>query len=390
MPQKRNGKTWLGWTEKEDNLLRQLFSNGGNTSIDGTLKSFPLRTKQSIKKRMEKLGLRATTYMDWTTEEDEVLRRSYEESDSIHDLVPLLIGRDYNAIRSRANLLGLKRKILPVHNKNFFDVPNEINCSVAGFIAADGCISDMDRLTLRLSSKDRSHLIVIKDLLSFNGNVYDYKNNYDLHVTKKGRTNVYAGTQSTCSIQISCPEVSLKLKTHWNITPRKTFTLTPPNLVNNRLILAYISGLIDGDGWIVKDKDERASGEAVYSIAIMGTKELIEWVKNTFDRLVPNSNAAQLQPTESENIYDYKVSSFKSYWLAKLFLSLDIPRLDRKWDILREWVTLVENGDCLSERGLRALIDKKPSDDILTEFGLLESTKEILEKVTLENLAASS
>ncbi len=308
--------------------------------------------------------------LPWTPAEDIIIRDRFAVSENLKEVMPYLPGRTYNAIRTRANAcLGVKMKKLPVHDTHCFDTPTEVNCSWAGYLAADGCISDKGRLALGIASKDRTHVEDLIRYMGFTGRIYDYVRPYkDLKVKKYGKISTYAGVLHTSSVQIQCPAVCVQLATHWNITPRKTHTLIPPNLTDDRLIVAYLSGFIDGDGWIVEDK---STAHTQYNIGVMGTTEMMTWVKVTFDRLVGGTDRAALQPTESTNICDYKVSGVKVYWLAKLFLSLDVPRLERKWVKLRRFIERVENGDVTQrlKGGIRAAC---PSEDTLIRFGLIE------------------
>ncbi len=320
----------------------------------------------------------------WTPTEDAILKQQFANGKDItRDVMPLLPGRTYNAIRSRATkYLGVKMKKLPIHDRTFFDVPNEINCSIAGFLAADGCISNIGRLTLGLSTKDRSHLETIVKAVQYSGRIYDYVRPYNLIVKKYGKETPYDGTLYVSTIQIQCPELCAALARNWNITPRKTHTLLPPPLTNPRLVMAYLSGLIDGDGWIIEDKSDPTRG-CRYTICVMGTKEMMEWTKAMFDLYVPHSDGAALQPNESSNIYDYGIGGAKVYWLAKLFWALDIPRLTRKWDKLKDLIGKVEGGMC-SPRFRRAVARCHPSDEILAAFGLHVSVTQPLEPQEVE------
>lgn len=311
-----------------------------------------------------------TSSNPWTPAEDAIIKARFESCKSLKEVLPFLPGRTYNALRTRANAyLGLKMKRLPQHNRTYFDIPTEVNCALAGYIAADAYISPRGRLTFNISSKDRAHLVTFTNLVGFTGRIYDYTRAYtNLKVKKYGKVTSYDGVLHIACVQIQCPEVCTKLNEHWNITTLKTRTLRPPNLTNDRLIMAYLSGFIDGDGWMVEDNSAK---HTQYSIGVMGTKEMMEWTKVIFDRLVPGAHAAELQPTESENIYDYKVSGVMAYWLAKIFLSLDVPRLDRKWDKLRRLVKRVETG-VVSQKFQATVVKCCPSVDTLARFGLTE------------------
>ncbi len=313
----------------------------------------------------------------WSPVEVALLREKFSSCKSIKEVTPFLPGRTYNAIRAYAQEIGVKMKKLPTYDKAAFSTPTEVNCSIAGFLAADGYVSEKGRLTVNLSSKDRSHLETIVRFMAYTGRIYDYSRAYNLTVKKYGKESLYSGTQKTSTIQIQCPEACADLFRHWNITTRKSKTLCPPHLTDLRLIAAFLSGFIDGDGWIVEDASDSRCSMPQYSIALIGTRAMLEWTKSIFDACVPNASNAQLQDTESEDIYDYKVTGTKAYWLAKIFLSLDIPRLDRKWDKLRRMISLIE-GPTISKRLRTNLISCCPPDDTLNLFGLGETKRNLL------------
>ncbi len=171
-----------------------------------------------------------------------------------------------------------------------------------------------------------------------------------------------------CRLEIGCSKWHSDLTKHWNITPRKTATLMPPNLTDNKLKMAFISGAICGDGWICQTVND--SGYLSFGCGITGTKELLEWIQATFESLVPNMDAKKLMDNGSPNCRDYNVWGATFYWLCKMFLSLDILRLDRKWNIAQDFITLVEGGG-VSTRMQSQIEKKRPTDAVLTEFGLL-------------------
>lgn len=310
----------------------------------------------------------------WTEQEINTLKESYPKVDKVDEMRTLLPGRTYSAIRSKAEDMGIINRFLPTQNNTFFNEPNEINSAIAGFIAADGCVSDKGRIHINLSRKDRNHLEKIVELTKYEGNIYDYESKFSVAININGKAERVPGQTLTSLVQIQAPQWAEDLKKHWNIVPRKTFLMIAPNVVDIRLSLAYISGLIDGDGWIVQ------STPCSYMIAIMGTHALMTWVKSIFDAIVPanSKNGQHLKSVSDKDSYEYKITGTKAYWLGKLLLSLDIPRLDRKWDKLRSFIYYIENEPDRSTRRKSDLKKLKPSDDILRQFGLYESSQKLL------------
>lgn len=108
-------------------------------------------------------------------------------------------------------------------------------------------------------------------------------------------------------------------------------TLCPPTNLTKEQNLAFICGLIDGDGTIILSKQNRLE------LSIIGTGEIINWIKNIFDYLVLNktkllAKARQRLDRDSENHWVYKVTGFRAYSILSELMKLQVPRLDRKWN----------------------------------------------------------
>jgi len=106
-----------------------------------------------------------------------------------------------------------------------------------GFIAADGGLRSPKhgggrRLTLNLSAKDRSHLILLNSTLGSSGPLRRWKSR---------------GPNGGYRLTISSAKMCRDLESH-GITPRKTFSLGPPTGIPSRLNLHFIRGYFDGDG----------------------------------------------------------------------------------------------------------------------------------------------
>lgn len=274
----------------------------------------------------------------WTEQEDKILKQFYLEDDFLAKIRQHVPNRCYNAIKARANLLGMKRVILPTKDDDFFATPNIHNAVVCGFFAADGCISN-GRFTISISQKDLTYLVYIKNLLRFTGNI-------NLFTTKPLITPgspmpyIFKG----CSLQFgNCNKMIRDLRQVWGITERKTHTIKAPPIQDLKIALSFVNGLIDGDGWICLAKASNARYGNSLNINVMGTEDMMRWVKAIFDSLTPLSTEANLLKTSTTGIYSYKISGIRAYLIGKLMLKLDIIRLDRKWDKVREYINTIEN-----------------------------------------------
>ena len=242
----------------------------------------------------------------WSPREDVVLRKYYGRLSYAE--ISRSTGRSWSAVRNRASYLGmtgssnLGRKYSA--NTEFFSTPNIINSYWAGFIAADGCVSDGGRLSIGLAVVDVAHLDRLCLDLDYTGGVKMYG----------------AGPKLT----VHSKKIVRDLKDNFNITPRKSTTLKPPN-INGGLAMAYICGVIDGDGSISSKP----------RITIYGTGLLLEWIRGHFESWTTESKYRRSKVRKIQrHLHSYKVSSRRASEVAEKLLSVDVPRLSRKWSEL--------------------------------------------------------
>lgn len=209
-------------------------------------------------------------------------------------------------------------------NELFFSEPGTLNSYWAGFIAADGCILEKkvnNLLQVELGYKDIEHLKKFKEDISFNGNIYRVK-----------RTcNCYKEQKYSCKICISSQKICDDLANNYNITPRKTKTIKPPIHLNNINALAFICGLIDGDGCITLNTNN-------VTIRCCGTLELVEWAANKINELINTDDNIIIQ--KQPGCYIFVVSKSKNILiLYKQIKTINIPLLRRKWDLVEKYNT---------------------------------------------------
>lgn len=251
----------------------------------------------------------------WTPEEKELVLLNYGKL-TYRQMEELLPGRTWTAIRHQARLskltgnsnLGRKYSV----NKQFFHIPNLLNSYWAGFIAADGCIRDTGRLAIALANLDAIHLEKLVADISYTGRV----------IVEEKRV----------ALTISCKEIVDDLLTNFNITPRKSKTLQPPNINDESLVSAFITGLIDGDGSI----GQKRKGNIC--ITLYGTKAILLWVKSFFDKWTTPTNYKLSEVrkfNDGRELYYYHVCSQRAKEIGLRLLSFDVPRLERKWNKIR-------------------------------------------------------
>jgi hypothetical protein len=116
------------------------------------------------------------------------------------------------------------------------------------------------------------------------------------------------------------------LQRNFNIGPQKSLVLSPPNIKDQNLILAYIVGYIDGDGTVGHYKATH-SDRFDWIMSVTGTYMLLSWIKESFDQLVPPISercARVLNRTKNGKIlpvFQYSIRGHRA-----------CPRLARKWE----------------------------------------------------------
>ena len=118
-----------------------------------------------------------------------------------------------------------------VNDVLFTDIKSEVQAYVLGFITADGSIDNKGpSLKIKLSRKDREHLLKLRNIFESTSPIHDY--------------NYYKDISST--LIISNKKLVKDLE-KYNIFSNKTFVVEFP-ILPDHLIRHYIRGVFDGDG----------------------------------------------------------------------------------------------------------------------------------------------
>lgn len=193
------------------------------------------------------------------------------------------------------------------NDTDFFSQPSTLNSYWAGFIAADGCIIDSSspHLSLHLHLKDRGHIEAFnRDTGSTNPLLYGKSNNV--------KCNYY------------CRQWVDDLSGHWNVVPRKSHTLLPPNITTPEHIRSFIVGYVDGDGcW---DWHNTNTGSYL-RLQVEGTKDILEWMS----AILPGDGALIYRRPPRDRYYLRYVG--RKALLVDEFLKevAGLPRMSRKW-----------------------------------------------------------
>lgn len=122
------------------------------------------------------------------------------------------------------------------------------------------------------------------------------------------------------------------LAKYYNIIPRKSLILQPPNIKNKELIDAFIVGYIDGDGSIGRYKFKKCKSK-ILQISFIGTLEICEWIQNRFSEIVGYNISRVYSRGKGKNQYQFMCSGQMAIDIWQHFSSINVPSLERKWSL---------------------------------------------------------
>jgi DNA-binding transcriptional regulator WhiA len=269
----------------------------------------------------------------WTESENKILIKRWKNCPKI-DILKLLPNRTWAAAIIQAAKLGLKRDIFSPavsQNKNmsfrgrlsnFHRILDQSYEAYywAGFIVADGSVSDLNRITLTLAQKDRSHLLKFAKFINLK-NVRD------------GKSYSRGKEFKNASISVMDKMVVSEFKTKFDI--RKSKTYNPPtnlNIYDDDFFISFLIGYIDGDGSI---RNQTARKDSIIRIKCHSSWQLI--LNNWLNRLYRIAGANRLSKTKINKQGYASVSCGNKTvveFLKRKTKSLGLPAMRRKWDLI--------------------------------------------------------
>ncbi len=213
-------------------------------------------------------------------------------------------------------------------NEQFFNILNNKNCYWAGFIAADGNISD-NNVKIGLSLKDKQHLEKFKEIVKSNHPIIET----EVFLNKK---KYFAAI-----INIWSKQYTEDLKQYFNIVPAKSLILEPPSLIKEDDIRHFIRGNMDGDGTIRFQGKRRGPN---WTITFLGTKLLLQWIKAKIQQFI--SGVLNPSVLKDKNIYTITFSGYQTKLISDWLYQDAIlgTRLDRKYEKYLDLCEFYKNG----------------------------------------------
>lgn len=274
-------------------------------------------------------------YIPWTEQEYDILKQYFSNLKTKDLQERFLPHRTIGSIRVKANCLNLHRQNKFFKNEDFFKYPNTINSSIAGIFASDGHLrpsktNSQSQVLLGINTNDMELLEQIKFITTSNARIISKE--YKHEINNKRMNKIYKTNKRISFLRFySANKWTEDLYKYWNIpTGNKSLTIGKPNFNDLNLSLAYICGLISGDGSIYVNKSDKYKH---LKINILGTKELLEWVREIYCKFFNKDIKAKVRKEKRDSkIYSLQISDLKAIKLFEKIKSLDCVFLSRKWN----------------------------------------------------------
>lgn len=209
-------------------------------------------------------------------------------------------------------------------NKTAFEDYTEESCYWAGFLAADGCVDNKNRVRVMLNYDDIGHLQKLKNYLQ------------STHKISENTDKYYRA-----SFELTSPELCDQLEFNFNIIPVKSMIMKFPKSIPKQLIKHYIRGYFDGDGSICESfSNTNSITKSLYATFCSGSPDFIVYLYEYLSKqLLLEGHLQDFRPSSEKHQIKYNVNDAKKLlsWMYKD----SIVYLDRKYKLYNTIV--VEN-----------------------------------------------
>lgn len=207
---------------------------------------------------------------------------------------------------------------------NFFDdINTEEKAYWLGFLFADGCLSEKNKISISIGEIDELHLSKFKTSANLGHNIT--KHNYQYEYSK--------GNNPIVSITIRSNDWA-KALSNLGLTSNKSLTADPnTDLIPHDLQRHFWRGIVDGDGWIYIDNNKTAS----HVVGLCGSLPTIE----KFSKFLSLYNIPAKKPGTSGKI---KTIQYQGLYTPQIVASVLYNKaniyLDRKYKLYNDLLNI--------------------------------------------------
>ena len=198
-------------------------------------------------------------------------------------------------VLDKNSILILKKQRQYGCNDNFFEkINNELNAYWLGFMYADGNVGlENNSITLNLAKKDEDHVWLFKQHLDSD------------HPIRYEERSTFGSKRQFCKLTVNSEKMKNDL-IKLGCIPNKSLTLKFPTeeQVPKELIIPFIRGLIDGDGFVSKNTN---------NLGLCGTLDV---VTNTFKNLFGEREKKYYTNGNSKENWSFKIHSKADFEFA--------------------------------------------------------------------------
>lgn len=244
----------------------------------------------------------------WTGEERTAMRSAYESGGSMKAIakalgcsphcVSLVLRRDGVSLRSRNQY----SRSYEADHRYFRSVDNPTQAYWLGFLMADGCVGNDDRVTVRLAVRDADHLEQLRSDLRADHPVRRYS--------------------AAAEFTITSPMMAIDLA-RYGVTPRKTLREKLPHLEPS-LAPHFWRGMVDGDGCLYRPTHGKQTGRL--TLALCGGLPIVE----AFASLCRAMTGARAMVYFGDGVWYVRLNGKRAQVVADWLYAGAGPRLERK------------------------------------------------------------
>ncbi|RXT13658.1 LAGLIDADG family homing endonuclease [Ammoniphilus sp. CFH 90114] len=250
-------------------IAKQLFLEGNSPSKIAKQLQIPLTT---LLYNLEKEGLyKRRRNVTFSKEQIELIKKLREKrygAKRIARELNLPVSRLLEFVRDELSVVctikeinrSKSRRVKYSLNVNYFNiVDSEEKAYWLGFIFADGHLN-RNRLTIKLATEDKGHLIRFSQAIEFTGNPVD----------KKEDTNFIKGSDSSL-LEVNSTELVRALEKYIP-SGKKSDKIRLPEWLDDSLLRHFIRGYFDGDGYVISTRKKLGFCGNIFFLQSLKTK----------------------------------------------------------------------------------------------------------------------
>lgn len=307
--------------------LADIITPAGKTieaSIIHVIREFPLSLAPS---ETDSPSIRSRAGYPYTADEIRSLKRMIAEKKYHWEEIAVYLKRSSHSVKQQARRLGLDNNWPGVHviyrtNNNAFSTITNASAFFAGLIAADGSIvANKRNIRLELKAIDETMMFELMKFLELRKSI-----KYRITESQSGSRGLYA------SVAWSNRDHLSDLESQFGVSSSKTLELSPPDFTNDNQGLAFLAGLLAGDGHFLNKKSTKLINFCTAS------SSAASWVERLCQRLGLKCYRGAVTKGRKNDIHTIDLHGLQATKLARMIRNFPQGKIGmpRKWRIIED------------------------------------------------------